>query len=164
MSALVNAGCLQKEIAKKVDVSPSTINRELRRNHLVRDQCYTAEQAQIFTVVRHKHKHKKVVLTKSVERYIRKHLKQDWSPEQISGRMKLDIGISIVHETIYRYIYADKANGRRLYKSLRHKNKKYHKRSNTYKTRGTIKDRVMIDKRPRIVETKSRIVTLRSIQ
>ena len=40
--------------------------------------------------------------------------------------MKLDIGISVVHETIYRYIYINKKNGGRLYTYLRHKNKKYH--------------------------------------
>ena len=71
--------------------------------------------------------------------------------------MKLDTGIYVVHETIYRYIYDNKANGGKLYTSLRHKNKKYHKRSNDYKARGTIIDRVMIDKRPKIVEEKSRI-------
>jgi hypothetical protein len=71
--------------------------------------------------------------------------------------MKLDTGESVVHETIYRYIYDNKANGGQLYKSLRHKNRKYHKRSNDYKARGTIIDRVMMDKRPKIVEEKSRI-------
>ncbi|MCF6340646.1 MAG: IS30 family transposase [Sulfurimonas sp.] len=84
-------------------------------------------------------------------------LKQDWSPEQIAGRMKLDTGVSVVHETIYRYIYTNKYNGGKLYKSLRHKNKKYHCRSNDYRSRGTIIDRVMIGKRPKIVERKSRI-------
>ena len=71
--------------------------------------------------------------------------------------MKLDTGIYVVHETIYRYIYYNKANGGKLYTSLRHKNKKYHKRSNDYKARGMIIDRVMIDQRPKIVDKKSRI-------
>jgi len=102
-------------------------------------------------------KSKRFSLTKPIEKYIRAKLKQDWSPEQISGRMKLDIGVSIVHETIYRYIYSNKKNGGKLYTYLRHKNKKYHKRSNDYMARGTIIDRVMIDKRPKIVEKKSRI-------
>jgi len=71
--------------------------------------------------------------------------------------MKKDMSITVVHETIYRYIYANKANRGKLYKYLRHKNKKYHKRSNDYQARGTIIDRVMIGKRPKIVEKKSRI-------
>ena len=107
--------------------------------------------------MRKKKKKKRFSLTKTVEKYIRAKLKQDWSPEQISGRMKLDTGIYVVHETIYRYIYANKANGGKLYKSLRHKNKKYHKRSNQYQARGTIIGRIMIDKRPKEVEKKSRI-------
>ncbi|MDO8453735.1 MAG: hypothetical protein Q7S59_04105 [Sulfurimonas sp.] len=36
--------------------------------------------------------------------------------------MKLDTGMYVVHETIYRYIYYNKANGGKLYTSLRHKN------------------------------------------
>lgn len=156
ISALQKAGYNQKEIAEVLSVDPSTISRELRRN---RDKTrgYDPESAQIISTQKHRHKAKRQSLTKRVEKYIRVKLKQDWSPEQISGRMKLDIGITVVHETIYRFIYANKANGGRLYKSLRHKNKKYHKRSNDYKARGIIKDRIMIDKRPKIVEKKSRI-------
>ena len=146
----------QKEIALEIGVHPSTISRELRRN---RDKIrgYSAEIAQVISTKKHKEKNKKFSLTKPIEKYIRSKLKQDWSPEQIAGRMKLDIGISVVHETIYRYIYTNKKNGGKLYKYLRHKNKKYHCRSNNYKARGTIIDRVMIDKRPKIVEKKNRI-------
>ena len=157
ISALLTQGYKQKDIAKKVGVHPSTISRELRRNGIQKEQYYTAEQAQVETSLRHKKKAKNSVISKNIELYIRKHLKHDWSPEQISGRMKLDIGLSVVHETIYRYIYTNKTNGGKLYQYLRHKNKKYHKRSNDYKARGTIIDRIMIDKRPKIVEKKSRI-------
>ena len=69
--------------------------------------------------------------------------------------MKLDTGVSILYETIYRYIYTNKKNDSKLYKHLRHKNKKYHCRSNDYIRRNTIIDRVIIDKRPKIVEKKS---------
>ena len=156
ISALIKAGLNQKEIALEIGVHPSTISRKLRRN---RDKIrgYSAEIAQVISTKKHKEKNKKFSLTKPIEKYIRSKLKQDWSPEQIAGRMKLDIGISVVHETIYRYIYTNKKNGGKLYKYLRHKNKKYHCRSNNYKARGTIIDRVMIDKRPKIVEKKNRI-------
>jgi len=156
ISALIKAGFNQKSIAEELAVHPSTISRELRRN---RDKVrgYQAELAQIKSTKREMEKAKRFSITKSIEKYIRRELKKDWSPEQISGRMKLDMGVSVVHETIYRYIYANKANGGRLYKYLRHKNKKYHKRSNDYKSRGVIVDRTMIDKRPKIVEEKKRI-------
>ncbi len=156
ITALIKAGLNQKNIALELGVHPSTISRELRRNKdFIRG--YNAELVQVKVVKREKTKKKRSSLTKQIERYIRSKLKLDWSPEQISGRMKIDIGVSVVHETIYRYIYANKANGGKLYKYLRHKNKKYHKRSNDYKARGVIIDRVMIDKRPKIVEQKKRI-------
>ena len=156
ISALIKAGLSQKDIAFEIGVHPSTISRELRRNNdLVRG--YNAELAQIISTQVERKKRKRFSLTKPIEKYIRAKLKQDWSPEQISGRMKIDTGFSVVHETIYRYIYNNKKNGGKLYTYLRHKNKKYHKRSNDYMARGTIIDRVMIEKRPKIVEKKSRI-------
>ena len=156
ISALIKAGLNQKEIALEIGVHPSTISREFRRNNN-KVRGYSAEIAQVITAKKHKEKSKRFSLTKPIEKYIRAKLKQDWSPEQISGRMKLDTGVSVVHETIYRYIYANKKNGGKLYKYLRHRNKKYHHRSNEYRSRGTIIDRVMISKRPKIVEKKNRI-------
>ena len=156
ISALIKAGLNQKEIAIEIGVHPSTISRELRRNN-DKVRGYSAEIAQIISSKKHKEKSKRFSLTKPIEKYIRAKLKQDWSPEQIAGRMKLDTGVSVVHETIYRYIYTNKKNGGKLYTYLRHRNKKYHHRSNDYRSRGTIIDRVMIDKRPNIVEKKNRI-------
>ena len=156
ISALRKQGLKQYEIAREVGVHPSTISRELQRNSF-NSSYYVPDKAQAETFLRHKKKSKHEVITKVIERYIRKHLKLEWSPEQIGGRMQLDKGFFVSHETIYRFIYANKSNGGTLYKYLRHKNKKYHKRSNTYKARGTIIDRIMIDKRPKIVEKKSRI-------
>jgi len=156
ITALIKAGFNQKDIAFEIGVHPSTISRELRRNN-DKVRGYNAELAQIKSTKVEMQKKKRYSLTKSIEKYIRVKLKQDWSPEQISGRMKLDTGVSVVHETIYRYIYANKKNGGKLYTYLRHKNKKYHCRSNDYRSRGTIIDRVMIDKRPKIVEKKNRI-------
>lgn len=155
ISSLLKIGYTQKSIAQEIGVHPSTISRELRRN-TYRDS-YHPELAQIEASLRQKHKKKYYAITKVIERYIRAKLKEDWSPEQIAGRMKRDKGLVICHETIYRYIYVNKSNGGRLYKFLRHKNKKYHKRTNSYRRRGTIIGRISIDKRPKIVEKKRRI-------
>jgi IS30 family transposase len=156
ISALRKAGLNQKDIAFEIGVHPSTISRELKRNNDTA-RGYNPELAQIKSSKVQKQKRKRFSLTKPIEKYIRAKLKEDWSPEQISGRMKKDTGVYVVHETIYRYIYENKKHGGRLYKYLRHKNKKYHCRSNDYMPRGTLIDRVMIDKRPQIVEKKSRI-------
>jgi transposase, IS30 family len=154
---LLQRGKSQKEIAENIGVHPSTISREIKRNIDEYTQGYDYITAQTNTIKRHKHKPKHHVFTSSIESYVRVKLKEQWSPEQIAGRMRMDIGLSISHESIYQFIYANKSTGGKLYKHLRHKNRRYHKRSNVYQRRGTIIDRVMIDQRPKIVEKKNRI-------
>jgi IS30 family transposase len=156
ITALIKLGFNQKKIANELKVHPSTICRELKRNN---DEVrgYSAELAQVKSTKKHKEKNKRSSMTKIIEKYIRAKLKEDWSPEQISGRLQRDKNISIHHETIYQFIYKNKSNGGLLYKYLRHKNKRYHKRSKEYQSRGTIIGRIMIDKRPKEVENKSRI-------
>lgn len=81
---------------------------------------------------------------------------EDQSPEQISGWLKLCRGISISHEWIYQYIYQDKRNGGCLHEHLRCQ-KKRRKRYGSYNRGGQIINRVSIDERPAIVDTRSRI-------
>jgi len=157
ISTLLKKGWSQKEIAQSIGVNPSTICREIQRNRDQVDRVYSYEFAHSTAVHRQYNKVKYTVITSKIKTYIKSKLKEDWSPEQISGRMKRDKGLSVCHETIYRYIYYNKLRGGRLYKHLRHKNKKYHNRSNKYQRRGIIIDRVSIDKRPKIVEKKNRI-------
>ena len=142
------------KIANVLGYSKSTISRELKRN--TKDSYYSPEYAEILSVSRDKNKRSNKKLTNKVKLLISKYLKQNWSPEQISGRLKKDKIISISHETIYRYIYKNQKHGGKLFKLLRHKNSKYQNRSELYRTRGQIKNRVNIDKRSILVERKSR--------
>lgn len=157
ISTLLQKGYTQKEIAGHIGVHPSTISREIRRNWDYAADAYDYSTAYLNTKTRHQNKIKHTVINHHTERYIREKLGQEWSPEQISGRLYKEKKIKISHETIYRFIYTNKFTGGRLYKHLRHKNKKYHKRNNEYQCRGTLIDRVMIDKRPKVVEHKKRI-------
>ena len=157
ISTLLKRGWKQKEIAQSIGVHPSTICREIRRNRDEISQEYSYDFAHSTSKHRQQCKVKYTVITSKVKTYIKSKLKEDWSPEQIAGRMKKDKGFTVSHETIYRYIYYNKSRSGRLYKYLRHKNKKYHNRSNSYQRRGIIIDRVSIDKRPKIVEKKKRI-------
>jgi IS30 family transposase len=157
ISTLLKRGWKQKEIAESIGVHPSTICREIQRNNDVATKMYRYDFAHTAATQRQQSKAKYTLFTSKVKTYINNKLKEDWSPEQIAGRMRLDIGLQLCHETIYRYIYTNKSKGGRLYKHLRHKNKKYHNRSNTYRCRGIITDRTSIDKRPKIVEKKNRI-------
>jgi len=157
ISLYLESGWTQKAIAEKIGVHPSTVSREIRRNWDSYLEKYDVGTAHTRTEDRHRGKSKYTVISDKVEHYIRQKLKEQWSPEQIAGRMRIDLKQTISHETIYRFIYANKARGGRLYKHLRHKNKKYHYRNHIYQKRGIIKDRKMIDTRPKIVEKKRRI-------
>ncbi len=81
-------------------------------------------------------------------------LRQQWSSEQIAGRLKLEQQASISHEWIY--IYADKQRGGTLYKHLRSQ-KKQRKRYGGYARRAQIPNRISIDQRPAIVARKDRL-------
>ncbi|MCU7897153.1 MAG: IS30 family transposase [Candidatus Thiodiazotropha sp. (ex Lucinoma aequizonata)] len=61
------------------------------------------------------------------------------------------------HETVYGLVYEDKAAGGDLYNHLRVASKPYRKRYGHYDRRGKIKNRVDIDERPAIVESRCRI-------
>ena len=156
ISAYIKVGYTQNKIANLLNKSQSTISREINRNS--RYGKYHPEVAEQLSFIKHKNKAKSIKLTKKAKIYIQEKLKWDWSPEQISVVMKKQkLKYAVSHETIYQYIYANKLKGGRLYFRLRHKNKRYHKRSSDYNTRGIIKNRISIDKRPKIVEKKSRI-------
>jgi len=55
-------------------------------------------------------------------------IEQDWSPQQIEGRLKMENKPFVSHETIYKIIRQYMAEGGTLYKHTRHR-LKHHKRS-----------------------------------
>lgn len=156
IGAMLNNGHTQVAIAKEIGVHKSTISREIKRNGFWRGS-YKAIHAQAYTEDRHRFKNKFKKLTQQVTEFIDAKLKQEWSPDQISGYAKLHNLFSISRERIYQYILKDKKQGGSLYKHLRHQNKKYRKRYGSPAYTGPLKDRMFIDDRPSIVEDKSRI-------
>ena len=123
ISVLLQNRTKQKEIAKARNVSPSTVSREIRRNSGVRGR-YNWETAQANAVQTKRRKPGNHSINKDVMEEA-KHLlvTEQWSPEQISGVLAKD-GKYISHETIYRMIRKDKAEGGTLYKHCRHKLKR----------------------------------------
>ena len=123
ISVLLQNRTKQKEIAKAINVSPSTVSREVRRNSGVRGR-YNWETAQANAVQTKCRKPGNRSIDKDVMEE-GKHLlvTEQWSPEQISGVLAKD-GKYISHETIYRMIRKDKAEGGTLYKHCRHKLKR----------------------------------------
>lgn len=148
-------GTFQKDIAAALNRSPSTLSRELSRNMGMRGYRY--KQANNKAAIRHKEKPKAMKLKDEVKALITKYLQQDWSPEQIAGRLERDGVISLHHETIYNFVLADKKAGGLLYKHLRHQAKTYRKRYGTAHNRTGIPNRTDIDERPEEANKRSRI-------
>jgi len=144
-------------IAITIGRSESTLYRELKRNCTIRG-LYRATYAQMCADERKKEGHYKTFFSDIMKAIvIEKLTKEQWSPEQISGRCKAQ-GIDMVsHERIYQFIWQDKRQGGTLYHHLRHGSKKYRKRYGINDKRGSIPDRVSIEQRPEIVNNKSRI-------
>lgn len=155
ISALKKAGMNQKEIAEDLKRSPSSISRELRRNKGLRG--YRPKQANIFAEQRRNSALKAIKITNKVKGWIEKLLHADFSPEQVVGRLNLEGKIKLHHETVYQYIYKDKANGGLLYKQLTRACKKYKKRYGSNDRRGQLVNRISIDERPEVVDLKTRI-------
>lgn len=93
LSATRKAKHSLQEIAELVGVHKSSVSRELRRNRGQRS--YHPQQAHELATER---KQKAVPrLTAKVWKLVENLLKQDWSPEQISGRLKKEQRIRISH-------------------------------------------------------------------
>jgi len=152
--AMKKAGFKQKQIAEEISVHPSTVGRELCRNAGKRG--YRAKQAHQKAAARQLTKAKERILPpiwKLVETYL---IEQQWSPEQISGYLRLhDLG-QVSDERIYQYVYADKRGGGKHYLNLRCQ-KKRRKRYGKNSRRGQIPNRRSIDTRPEIVARRERV-------
>ena len=151
--ALKQAGHNQCEIAVMLGRHRSTISRELDRNRGMRG--YRPRQAHRLALERRKAK-VRPLFGGSIWAKVELLMQMDWSPEQISGRLRAEEGIRISHEHIYQYIYADKRAGGELYRHLRCQ-KKRRKRYGSYDRRGVIPNRVSIDERPAVVAERSRV-------
>ena len=146
----------QKEIAETIGVSKSTISRELRRNCDKRSGKYVMDLAQRKADERKKSKRHKQTFTLKMQKRVKRMLKIGFSPEQITGRCRLLGKEMVSHETIYKWIWADKLSGGELYKLLRRQGRKYAKRGSKNAGRGFIPNRIDIDQRPAVVELKER--------
>ena len=96
-----------RSIAKQMCRSPSSVSREIKRNVPERPIYYTPRLAHERALKNRKHRGRTLRLKNgSIRNYVRQHLRLRWSPEQISGRMKIDLGETVSHEAIYQFIFA----------------------------------------------------------
>ena len=114
--ALMQEEVSQRKTAALLGRSPSTIGREIRRNRGQRG--YRPRQAHRKAQER-RHIPRNFKMTPEVVAHIEEKLREEYSPEQISGTMLVSIGVRVSHERIYQHIWQDKKQGGDLYRKLR---------------------------------------------
>ena len=133
------------EIANKLNRNKSSISRELKRN------CVNGEYSPFKAQGNYKlNKQKcgrknKLLMNTVLKEAVLDALRNDWSPEQIRGRFKIEGSFRISFKTIYRAIASGILNVTAK-QVLRRKGKS--KEHGTTETRGKIKNRKMIIDRP----------------
>ena len=155
IQAELKVGFSVSVISKNLGRNKSSIYREIKRNSGQRG--YRPKQADSKALKRRKLAAKAVKMTAAFVDEIELLIRQEWSPDQISGRLFIEQKKSISHERIYQHIWTDKQQGGDLYTYLRRQGKKYDKRRNGKSTRGQIKNQVSIDDRPAVVDNKTRV-------
>lgn len=102
---LVNSLVTIREIAGFLGRSPSTISNEIKKNSV--KGVYSAKKAQLKVNQRRwraKQQCLKVAMDSFLVQFVEAKLEQKWSPKQISGYLRVEIGISCSAKAIYKYI------------------------------------------------------------
>ena len=153
IKALNSSGFSARKIGKQLNRHHSTISRQLKIGRInsgkyspIRAKNHSLFAKKLSGITRRK-------LTGKLWHAVRNMLIHRWSPEQIAGRIELELAVSISHTAIYSRIWSDKEP--RVLQCLRHKGKKYKRRG--VPKRRLIPNRTDISQRPDIIEEKSRI-------
>lgn len=152
---LLDKGYSYRSIARVLKRSISSISEEIRNNGVNGE--YDPEKAHHKARVKRKnskYQGMKIVEDDNLWRYIENKIKEDWSPEMISGRIEeIDRHIKYISpKGIYKFIYS--VYGRKLERCLAYKGRK--RKSKTTQKIHQLLDRVFIDKRPKIVDKRRR--------
>lgn len=151
------------ETARRIARHRSTIGRELRRFRRHPSwpffKQYMPDSAEVMACEhRAKPRGARWVRHRPLLAYVLRKLRQEWSPQQISGRLVKDYPddrqMRVSHPTIYAYVAADRKAGGSLHKRLRQGHKLRRKAYGTAPRRSRIPDRVGIEHRPAEVESR----------
>jgi IS30 family transposase len=151
LAQLRHRGANQKEIAQALSRDKGTISRELRRNSTQGE--YFAGQAQRESERRRRERPLVRKLDDpELNHRVRAELTQEWSPEQIAGRLQQPTGErSVSHQTIYAWIKQDEH--REHWESfLRRRGKRPYRRKNTGPA-----EAARLRNRPPIIEQRLRL-------
>lgn len=154
IAALREAGHNQSEIARGIGVHKSTVSRELQRNHATRG--YRPRHAHLLALARRVGK-ARCVLTSRHWDEVHRLLRQDWSPEQIAGRVAEEGAFRVSPEWIYQNLLQDKRRGGDLHRHLRCQKIRRKRYGKARRVRGAIAGRVGIAERPAVVARRRRL-------
>jgi IS30 family transposase len=157
ISALRREGSWPAEIARRLGRHRSSISRELQRNGSPWDGCYRPSKAQEQANGRRSRSRRNRHVNASDWRLVESRLREDWSPEQVSGSLRKSGALSISHETIYRYVWDDRARGGDLYRHLRCARKQRRKRYGRYDSRGRLAGKRHVSERPACAQRRQAI-------
>ena len=144
-------------IARVLGRDRSTVWREVRRNRASSDGTYRPQLAEWYARRRRSWSRRNQRFTAADWIQVHARLREQWSPEQVAGRLRRDQRLRISHETIDRHIWADQRAGGTLHTHLRGARKRYRKRYGYSDWRGRLAGKRRITERPAIVAARSRI-------
>lgn len=150
LSTLSQQGLSVRAIAITMERHPSTLYREFKRNRCyVTDSAYRSSKAQRRTRARRSRSRRNKHYSDHDFMLVRELLRKKWSPEQIVGHMRRFqiLNRQMSHETIYQYIWQDKADGGHLWLNLRQSSKRRRKRYKAYDSRGRLANKRHISER-----------------
>jgi transposase, IS30 family len=148
-----------RAIAKALGRPPSTIAREVKRNryNAVTYLAYSAREKALRRV-KNIYRYERV-RDGQVRAYVVEKLRLGWSPEQISGRIRIDCpGKRISHEAIYQFVYRRYFQGE---EDLRSRLKRRHRKRQRKGDRSVqrlkrLANKPWIDDRPSVVGMRER--------
>jgi len=151
-----------RTIARLMRKDHTVISREIKRNSTRGRKWYRSDLAQKQTErKKHAKRRGKFEQYPRLKEYVIRKLKEDWSPEEIAGRLKevpspetQDLTVS--HETIYQYIYHKADKWERLYLLLPQRRVKRRKWGGRRVKKVPIPARIPITERPVVINERVR--------
>lgn len=158
------AGRSKADIARQLGRHRGSIGRELKRNACPKTSggIYHYEQAQRLASERRAAASRRCRMDEpTLCMAVREKLRQSWSPQQISARLRIDHpddpAMRVSHETIYQWVYQQAARGADWYLQLRRRRRRRRRRNaRTQRQNKGIPGRVGIEHRPAVVDRRRR--------
>lgn len=156
-----------REIGRVIGRSHGSVVREIQRNNPQQSKRYTPRKANERALEKRKCRGRKDRLkNEKIRTYVVIHLKEGWSPEQISAMVKQEKIGDISHEAIYQYVYAQvhrngwgyvRPGNEDLRPFLRRKRKRRQQKGMRRSQRVLRPQGTSIDERPKAVDLRMRV-------